>query len=113
MPQHLYICLAPGKLKPGITEADLIKASDKFDAEFVKKQQGIVKRQMLRGENGQFADLVTFASKEAAGKVMEAEQTSPVCHEFFSIFEMPENPDPNMGVICFELIKTYDSSAKE
>jgi hypothetical protein len=103
----MYIMLAPARLKPGVDEATMISASDKFETDFVRKQAGIVRRHLLRGKDGDYADLVFFESKEAADRVIEAEMTSPDCALFFSLMEMDESA-PDIGVLAFEQIKSYD-----
>jgi hypothetical protein len=108
MSTSTYIMLAPATLKPGVDEKTLIAASDAFDRDFVKKQKGVLRRQLLRTKHGGYADLVTFESKEAADKVIEAEMTSPDCAKLFSLMEMPDASVPDMGVLSFELIKTYE-----
>jgi hypothetical protein len=102
----MYIMLAPAKLKPGVDEATMLAASDRFETDFVRKQPGIIRRHLLRDKNGDYADLVFFESKEAADKVIEAEMTSPECALFFSLMEMDESA-PDMGVLAFEQIKSY------
>lgn len=102
----MYVMLAPAKLKPGVDEATMLAASDKFQTEFVRRQAGIIRRHLLRDRNGDYADLVFFESKEAADKVIEAEMTSPECAVFFSLMELDESA-PDMGVLAFEQIKSY------
>lgn len=105
----MYIQLAPGKLKTGISEEAALKASDEFEENFVKKQKGIIKRILLKGKDGTYADLVFFENKEAADRVAEVEQQGhPACMAFFQLWEMDETK-PNMGVLSFEEIKTYDT----
>jgi hypothetical protein len=70
----MFIQLAPGKLKAGVTEEEALKASDVFDRDFVQKQGGVIKRILLRGKDGTYADLVFFESKEAADRIAQAEQ---------------------------------------
>lgn len=104
----MYIQLAPGKMKAGISEEQALAASDRFDKEFVKQQTGIIKRIFLKANDGTYADLVFFESKEAADKVAKAEQAGhPACMAFFELWEMDESK-PDMGVLSFEEIKTYN-----
>lgn len=105
----MYIQLAPGKLKAGISEETALKASDEFEENFVKKQKGIIKRIFLKGKDGTYADLVFFENKKAADRVAEVEQQGhPACMAFFQLWEMDETK-PDMGVLSFEEIQTYDS----
>ncbi len=103
----MYIQLAPGKVKAGVDETKILKASDEFDSQFVARQPGIVKRILLKGKDGTYADLVFFESKEAADRVAQAEQAGhPACANFFQLFEMDETK-PDMGVLSFQEIKAY------
>ncbi|EKR66294.1 hypothetical protein LEP1GSC036_3964 [Leptospira weilii str. 2006001853] len=103
----MYIQLAPGRAKVGVDEATILKASDEFETHFVKQQKGIIKRILMKGKGGTYADLVFFESKEAADRVAEAEQAGhPACLDFFQLFEMDETKT-DMAVLSFEDIKTY------
>ncbi|RHX83212.1 hypothetical protein [Leptospira stimsonii] len=103
----MYIQLAPGKLKPGVDDKTISMASDKFQDHFVSQQKGIIKRILLKGIDGAYADLVFFESKAAAEQVAAAEQAGhPACEAFFQLFEM-DTSKPDMGVLSFEDIKSY------
>ena len=103
-----YVILAPIQLKDGVGEKTLMEASDAFQANFADQQQGIVKRLLLRASDGSYADLVFFASKEAAERVIEAELSSEACVDYFKIMQIPEDVPPDMGVLRFEHMKTYE-----
>lgn len=97
----MQIALAPFKLKPGVTEEALLTASDEFEAGFAQKQDGIVRRVLVRDTNGGYADIVFFASKAAMERVIEAEQDDEVCARFMSLMA-------DAGYSEFEVLKTYD-----
>jgi hypothetical protein len=103
-----YIVLAPIQLKGGFGEKALIEASDAFQARFVNRQKGILKRLLLRAKDGSYADLVFFASKDAADRVVEAEKSSEACLDYFKIMEIPEGTSPDESVLGFEHVKTYE-----
>ena len=103
----MYIQLAPGKVKHGVDEKTISMASDEFQTHFVSQQKGIIKRILLKGSDGTYADLVFFESKAAAEQVAAAEQAGhPVCAAFFQLFEM-DATKPDMGILSFEDIKAY------
>jgi hypothetical protein len=108
MNKTMYVQLAPIRLKDGVSEETLLQASDAFQAAFVKRQVGITKRLLLRGKDGGYADLVFFESKEDAERVAKAEETSQECLEFFKIMTAPDESLPDMGVLSFEHVKTYE-----
>lgn len=103
-----YVVLAPVRLKEGVDENKLLEASELFQTNFVSKQPGILRRLLLRGKSGRYADLVFFASKESAHRVVEAEATSEHFRAFIELFQPPDPNLPDMAVLSFELVKTYE-----
>jgi hypothetical protein len=104
----MYVQLAPIRLRNGFDEKALLEASDVFEVSFVSKQKGIMKRLLLKSKDGSYADLVFFESEADADRVAEVEATSEACHEFGKIMEAPDLSLPDMGVLSFEHIKTYE-----
>ena len=97
-------------LKEGVNDAQVIAASQKFQEDFLVKQSGYIKRDLLHLNGRDWADMVYWASKEDAEKVLKACEKSPVCGEYFSIMEPFDPKIPNGGVIHLEVIKSYSSS---
>jgi hypothetical protein len=98
----MHIALAPFTLRAGVSEETLLTTSDDFDASFVKNQDGILRRILVRDGEGGYADIVFFEDEQAIERALEAEQTSEVCAAFFSIM----NDDGSHRV--FEVLKTYE-----
>jgi hypothetical protein len=104
----MYIQLAPIQLREGVDEAKLLEASAGFQQDFVSKQKGILRRILVKAKHGGYADLVFFASKEDADRVAEAEATSEHCLAFFKLLQPPDTNTPDMGVLSFEHVRTYE-----
>jgi hypothetical protein len=98
----MHIALAPFRLKAGVSEDMLVSTSDDFQKRFVQKQDGILKRILVKDTGGGYADIVYFADLAAIDRVVEAEQNSEVCAAFFSIME----GDGSHHV--YEILKTYE-----
>lgn len=98
--------LAPFKLAAGITEADLLAASDKFQEEFAGKQPGLLRRELVRKQAGEYMDIVQFESLEDAHAVLEKEKTSPACQAFFSVMDFDKEADSEC-VSLYESVVTY------
>ncbi len=97
----MQIALAPFKLKPGVTEENLLEASQEFEREFVQKQEGILRRVLVRDDSDGYADLVFFENEEALRRVIAAEQGNEVCARFSSILVDGEYRR-------FEVLRTYE-----
>ena len=97
----MHIAVAPFQLKHGVEEADLLKASDDFEAGFAQQQEGIVRRALVRNLNGGYADVVFFESEEEMGRVFEAEQDDEVCARYLSLMDADEP-------VIYQALKTYE-----
>ncbi|MEO9530451.1 hypothetical protein [Roseibium sp.] len=98
--------LAPIKLASGKTETDLLEASSRFQENFVRHQNGILRRELVRTAEGQYLDIVQFRSADDAEKVMEAERSSPDCMEFFSMMDLSD-ADMDAEMPMYRSLATY------
>jgi len=99
--------LAPIKLAPECSEADLIVASDRFQQEFVMQQPGIIRRELVRKSHGEYLDIVQFRSQSDAEEVIGAEKTSEACHAFFAVMDM-QDFDESQTLPFYDSIATYE-----
>jgi hypothetical protein len=90
---------APVTLAKGISEAELLKASEKFQTEFVSKESGVLRRELVRKADGTYVDIVQFRSKEDFEAVSKKEMESPICMEFFSLMDMQAMEGAEMEVM--------------
>ena len=90
--------LASIKLAAGKTEADLLTASGIFEKEFVSKEAGVVRRELVRKGDNEYIDIVQFRSMKDMEEVMEKEKTTPTCHDFFSMMDLDNIDDSQIAV---------------
>ena len=98
----MHIVIAPFRPKQGVTEDVMLDISDDFDEQFVRKQDGILQRILVKDGEGGYADIVFFNDAAAIDRVMEAEQNSDVCAAFFALIDDEDHPH------IYEAVKTYD-----
>lgn len=98
----MHIALAPFRLKAGVSENVLLTTSDDFEERFVQKQDGVLKRILVKDTGGGYADIVYFEDLAAIDRVVEAEQNSEACAAFFSIM------DDDGSHRVYEVLKTYE-----
>lgn len=106
-PDGAVIEWAPFRLAEGAREADLLAASDALQREFLVHQPGFVRRELLRGADGQWVDLVIWRDEPAAMAAMTAAGSSAVCHSYFHLMVGGENMDAGSGVLHLRRIRTY------
>lgn len=99
--------VAPIKLAPGKTEGDLIAASNRFQEEFVVKQPGILRRELVRKSENEYLDIVQFRSQDDALDVMEKEKESTACHAFFAVMDMSGVDSSDGAIDIYPSLATY------
>lgn len=92
---------APFSLAAGVTEATLLEASRAIQRDFLDEQDGFVRRDLLRGDGGQWIDVVHWTSRDAAARAMEIAMQSPVCQRYFQLMVGVEHP------VLFDRVATY------
>jgi hypothetical protein len=105
--QTVVVELAPFRLKPGVTDDVVARASEALQRDFLSSQPGFLKRELLRGPDGNWMDLVYWADGAAAQRVMAVAMEDPVCLEYFKIMEGMEHADAASAVQHFSRFRTY------
>ncbi len=100
---------APFELIDGTDEATLLQLSEKVQSTFLDKQDGFIQRELLRGKDSQWVDIVYWASMEAAEQAATNAATSVACREYFSLMIGPDPEDPTAGVLHLERVRIYGS----
>lgn len=108
MTQNVIVEWAPFTVKDGVDDAQLIAASEALQNEFLSKQSGFIRRELLKGENGQWVDLAVWESREHAERAVQNAAESPVCFRYFQLMADADHDDPGEGVSHFERIKVYE-----
>lgn len=103
---HPIVELASIRLKPGVTEQDLVIASNRFQ-QHLSHVQGFLRRDLLRLNETDFADLVYWRSREDADAMMAGAAASPECMAYFSVMDMA-GMDPADGVKHYSRLASYE-----
>ncbi len=98
---------APFTIMPGTDETMLVKASDDIQNNFIGKQRGFIKRELLKGKDGRWVDIVYWSSREDAELAGRNAMESPVCAAYFGLMATVDHNDPNAGVWHYERIKAW------
>ncbi len=99
--------IATCKLAKGVTEQQMLAASQRFEEEFVRYQPGVLRRELIKKAEGLYADIVLFRSQKDLAEVLAAEKESEVCAAFFSLMDMSDMNEAEMGP--FASLAVYES----
>lgn len=97
---------APFNLRDGIEEAELMQRSARLQTEFLARQGGFIRRELLKAADGGYVDLVWWESMEAAQAAMTAAAANPACESYFAVMGA-DHGDPGAGVLTFRSVKVY------
>lgn len=77
------------RLRPasGVTEAEFLEASDRFEQDYMKHRHGFQKRTLLRGDGGEWAVLVDWDTAEDAEASMDAFPNDPASAPFNAVLD--------------------------
>lgn len=87
-----------------MSEETLLQASERVYHEFLSKQKGFVKRELLKGSNNLWVDVVHWASKEDAQLAIEEAANSQACGRYFELMTGVDHDNLGEGVSHFSKI---------
>jgi hypothetical protein len=109
MTPNVIVEWAPFELAEGFDEKALLQASEVLQKEFLSKQKGFIWRELLKGENNQWVDLVYWKSREDAEQAVKNAANSLVCRGYFQCMLAADHDNPGAGVLHLERIETYNA----
>lgn len=98
---------APFRLADGVDEAMLLEASGELQRDFLQQQPGFLRRELLRGRDGQWVDLVYWQNDAAVERVMRAVSGSAACHRYFQLMQAADIMEPGAGVQHWHRARSY------
>ena len=100
--------IAPFRVREGVTEARLLEASEAIQRDFLARQPGFVRRELARGEDGRWADVVYWADGPAAEAAMAAAAASPACRAYFELMTGADGgADPGEALLLLRRVRAY------
>ncbi|MFN3987703.1 MAG: hypothetical protein ACK4KV_19600 [Rhodocyclaceae bacterium] len=75
------------RLKPGVTEADLLAASAAMEAAHLNAQPGFVARALVRLDEGVYLDVVHARGRADAERICASWIGQPDCERFLALIE--------------------------
>ncbi|MGH6891042.1 MAG: hypothetical protein ACREEP_02170 [Dongiaceae bacterium] len=97
---------APFSIRPGVAEAALIEASARVQKDFIAKQDGFVRRELIKGQDRGYVDIIWWRSMGTAEAAMAKVTESAACRDYFSLME-PNQAEAGAGVLHFRSLRTY------
>ena len=98
---------APFRLAAGADEAALLAASATLQREFLERQPGYVRRELLRGDDGGWVDVIVWRDDASAAAAMQAAMESTTCRAYFRLMQGGGEMDAGAGVLHLRRVRAY------
>jgi hypothetical protein len=102
----------PFQAAAGVDEATMLKASRAVQLEFLDKQDGFIRRELLKGPGDTWADLLYWESREAAERALRNAATSPACSRYFKLIAPTGDDDPGAWMLHLEQVEMYSQGPR-
>lgn len=90
------------KTKPGVIEKAFLAASKKAHDGYLASCKGFIHRELIKGEDGQWVDVVHFESAADADRAAKGFPKSPEAKDFEAAIDTKTSK-----MMRFEVVKTY------
>ena len=97
---------APFEVAGHVSDMQLEQAAAALEVNFLQKQDGYLRRELLKGKGKQWVDLVYWSSPQAAAKAAEDANTSEAFLEYFSLMVGLE--DAEDGISHYRQVRTWN-----
>ncbi|MBL4672390.1 MAG: hypothetical protein JKX81_09035 [Arenicella sp.] len=96
---------APFIKASGVTDEQLIVKANDVNSDFLLKQKGFIKRELIKKNDNEYADVVYLETKSDAIKAGEKVNTCVKCGEYFELMKMGEAAGE--GFSHYSIIKSW------
>ena len=98
---------APFVKAKGITDQQLIVAADRVNLEFLTKQPGFIKCELIKKSDAEYADVIHWNTKKAAVAAGEKVFSCVECNEYFELMDMEASATAGKGFSHYEILKAW------
>lgn len=85
--KHIVVEVAMFKLNEGVTDYAFITEAEKVQESFLKNQKGYLDRELLKGEDGQWFDILHWQSMDEAQSAAQVMMQEPACQQFIKMID--------------------------
>ncbi len=98
---------APFVKAAGVSDQQLIKAADLVHSSFLAHQQGFIKRELVKKNDTEYADIIHWQTKANAITAGEKVHNCMQCGEYFKLMDMEASSKAGAGFSHYNIIKVW------
>ena len=96
---------APFIKAPDVSDEQLIARANVVNSDFLIKQKGFIKRELIKKNNNEYADVIYWETKSDAVSAGEKVNTCVTCGEYFQLMNMGEKAGE--GFAHYTIIRSW------
>lgn len=105
--KNYVIEFSPFTLAEGVDESALVAASDALQAEFLSRQKGFIRRDLVKMADGKWADIAYWENRESVEQAVQNAPDNPAALKYFELMANTVHNDPSAGVMLLSVAKSY------
>jgi hypothetical protein len=98
---------APFVKVEGITQAQLIQAAQHVQVDFIEKQKGFIRRELVKKNDSEYADIIHWRSKADVFVAAEEVKTCEACNAYFKLMELAAETHTGSGWSVYEVLESW------
>lgn len=98
---------APFTVNEGIKDSDLIAVANRLQTDFLAKQAGYVRRELLKGAGNGWVDLIYWTTEKEAKAAFKNSENSPACAEYFGLMAPADPQNTPQGFAHFKRMANW------
>ena len=97
---------APFRLRSDVSEGALLEAAARMQDRFLKQQPGYLNRELVRGSDGSYVDVIWWRSHADAAAAMPKVHASKDCLDYFDHMQI-DSTNAGTSVLHFEQLRSF------
>lgn len=105
--KNQVIEFAPFQLAEGVDESTLFTASDVLQEGFLKQQKGFIKRDLVKIEDGKWADVLYWENRESVEHALKEAPNNPAALGYFQLMAHTEHEVSSSNMMLLSVARSY------
>lgn len=94
-------------LAEGVDEPTLVTAADALQTEFLSRQSGFIRRDLVRTAEKEWADVIYWENQESVERAMQEAPHSPAALRYFQLMANTGQEDGSGPMMLMTVAKSY------
>jgi len=91
-----------------VTEQQLLVAADKVNVDFLSKQPGFIKRELIKKNDTEYADVIHWRTKQEAVTAGDKIFSCDECSDYFKLMDMESSAEAGKGFSHYEILQSWE-----